>query len=860
MEVVFHHRELGFSGKKILPLIFITFLLLNFNTFSQSDACATAPTINLTAGTLTTAGSNVGFGVSASEPTVRPCNGSGGAGSLQCAGWYILHTDANGGNLTASLTLGTITWSALTLYSLPGSCTSFSTNPASIACSDPNSGAGVVPSFITTCLAPNTNYYLMVWTDGSHAGTFTLNTTYTPSGNDACASAASLLTGATIGENNCATYTSATDQTVTCQSNSAKYGYTVWYKYNPGATGGNVTISLASGTIKFASLALYSGTCGAFTELDCMDQFTVTAASPSVSAACLLANTDYYLMVWCDGAVAAGYGGTYTLTTTASASPGGNDCCANATAIAMNVTATIGSYTGTVVGDNSTATADGSSYCYTINKNLWYTFVAPVTASYYCGIVAGTIVDPEISVSTGSCGALTEASCAGENAGVIYDAYHSSTVAQGSYTLAYAPFSIYSAGYTYGAVCSVIAGTTVHVMVDNYSAGSAGTYTLTIANLKNDDIAQPLLINDCGSVFNGTTIGATNCGSGIGDGYFNNLDNNTATACDGSAGVTSCGNAGGPGNHAYNNIGCAAPQCDANLNGGDIGFTPENDSWYEFCVVSNCTVTITFNVTGASCLVPTGGTTALQLAAFTGASNNLTKIFGGYFLQSITSTATFSFAAAANTCYFFEVDGYSGTNCNYTLQADIIPTCVLPVKLLYFTGTNEQGKIKLDWTSAEESNSGKYIIERSDNGVDYVPIITKKAKGNTTEQTNYTAYDESPLINKINYYRLSEYDLNGKGGLLSQTFVSNTAGFPKFSVYPNPSNGTLNIKLHNFGVSSVFVEIVDLLGNSVWSSNIDLTEGNGLHQLDLSMLENGVYFVRTSDGETFYKQQLMISK
>jgi len=96
--------------------------------------------------------------------------------------------------------------------------------------------------------------------------------------------------------------------------------------------------------------------------------------------------------------------------------------------------------------------------------------------------------------------------------------------------------------------------------------------------------------------------------------------------------------------------------------------------------------------------------------------------------------------------------------------------------------------------------------------------------------------------------------------LLSQTFVSNTAGFPKFSVYPNPSNGTLSIKLHNFGVPSVFVEIVDLLGNTVWSSNVDLNEGNGLQQLNLSMLENGVYFVRTSDGTTFYKQQLMISK
>ncbi|HXD93262.1 MAG TPA: T9SS type A sorting domain-containing protein [Bacteroidia bacterium] len=849
MEAVFHHKVSNISGKKLLPLLILTFICLSFKTFSQSDACATATALS----NGVTAGTNVGSTTSGSDPSVASCVNDDGNFSFST--WYTYTTGASGGSLTIAMTRGTIRFGAITLYS--GTCGAFSM----LACSDPNVNAAN-PSVTATCLLPNTTYYVMVWCDGAagsgYDGTFSLNTTFVVGTNDCCGNATVLSTGATAGTNVGST-TSASDPSVaSCVNDDGNFSFSTWYTYTTGASGGSLTIAMTRGTIKFGAITLYSGTCGAFSMLACSDP-NVNAANPSVTATCLLPNTTYYIMIWCDGAAGSGYDGTFTLNTTFTAG-GTNDCCSNATAITMNVTATIGSYTGTVTGDNSTATADGSSYCYTVNKNLWYTFVAPVTGSYYCGIVAGTIVDPEISVSTGSCGALTEASCAGEKAGVTLDAYHSSTVAQGTYTMAYAPFSIYSAAYTYGAICAVTAGTTVYVMVDNYSGGSAGTYTLSIANLKNDDIGQPLIINNCGSVFNGTTIGATNCGGGVGDGYYNDLDNNAATACDGSAGVTSCGSAGGPGNHAYNYTGCPAVQCDANMNGGDIGFTPENDSWYEFCVVSNCTVTITFNVSSATCLVPTGGTSALQFAAFTGASNNLTKIYGGYFLESITTTASFTFAALANTCYFFEVDGYTGTNCDYTLQADIVPTCVLPVKLLYFTGTNEQGKIKLDWATAEESNSGKYTIERSDNGVDYVPIITKKAIGNTTEQTNYTTYDENPLINKINYYRLSGYDLNGRGGLLSQTFVSNTAGFPKFSVYPNPSNGTINIKLYNFGVPSVFVEIVDVLGNSVWSSNVDLTEGNGLQQINLSMLENGVYFVRTTDGTTFYKQQLMISK
>ncbi|MFI5141441.1 MAG: T9SS type A sorting domain-containing protein [Bacteroidia bacterium] len=834
----------GYSGTFTLTTSFAT-------NATSNNTCSAA--ITLSAGTLS-GNNSCATADATTDPALTTTQCSGYGNGVHNTVWYTYTTPATGANLTVSLTRGTIKFAALSI--LAGTCGSFT----SVACNDPDFSKAT-PSVTANCLSPNTTYYIMVWCDATndnHGGTYTLTTTSTAPGNDCCFNATALSVGTTTGTNVNAT-TDSSDPSPSCDSDG-HIEATTWYTYTTPASCGNLTISLTHSTIQYASLTLYSGSCGSFTEITgaCSDPNSTTA-NPSITVGGLSPSTTYYLEVWSDG-LSSAYDGTYSLTTTYSSASSTNDYCGCATAITMNPTAIIGNYLGTVTDNNTTATADGSSYCYTVNKNLWYTFVAPVTASYYCGIVAGTIVDPEISVSTGSCGALTEASCAGEKAGVTYDAYHSSTVAQGSYTLAYAPFSIYSSGYTYGAICSVTAGTIVHVMVDNYSAGSAGTYTLTIANLKNDDIAQPLLINSCGSVFNGTTIGATNCGAGVGDGYYNNLDNNAATACDGSTGVTSCGSAGGPGSHAWNYTGCAAVQCDANMNGGDIGFTPENDSWYEFCVTSTCTVTITFNVNSASCLVPTGGTTALQLAAFTGASNNLTKIYGGYFLESITTTASFSFAAAANTCYFFEVDGYTGTNCNYTLQADIVPTCVLPVKLLFFTGTNEQGKIKLNWASAEETNSGKYIIERSDNGIDYVPIITKKAIGNTTEQTNYTAYDENPLINKINYYKLSEYDLNGKGGLLSQTFVSNTAGFPKFSVYPNPSNGTINIKLHNFGVPSVFIEIIDVLGTSVWSSNVELTDGNSLQQIDLSALRDGVYIVRTSDGTTFYKQQLMISK
>ena len=122
------------------------------------------------------------------------------------------------------------------------------------------------------------------------------------------------------------------------------------------------------------------------------------------------------------------------------------------------------------------------------------------------------------------------------------------------------------------------------------------------------------------------------------------------------------------------------------------------------------------------------------------------------------------------------------------------------------------------------------------------------------------AYDDNPLINKINYYKLFEYDKNGRGGLISQTFITNTVGFPQFNVYPNPTTGKVNINIYGFGVPNVPVEVVDMYGKVIWSNNVELTDGGSLQQVDLSEFEGGFYIVRTTDGNTFYKKTLILTK
>jgi hypothetical protein len=900
---------------------------------SSNDLCSGA--ITLTSAT-NVGGDNTCAGTAGDPSNLCQFGHDGTISSL----WYA-YTPATNGSLALALSGGTINTPVISLVSASAACTGYS------SCLTLGSGTSSTFSTSPYCVTAGTIYYILISSDASSgsAGTFTLTPTFTPvSSNDACSSAtnAGVVSGTytVSGDNTCATTSTGgvTDPTPSCEHNGLEN--TLWYTFTTPATIGNATVTVTQGTMDYASVSMFTGSCGSFTQVSCSrGNSNSTGGFSTFNLSCLPASTTYYIMVWDDhsssaagtftlsvnyassacsgsptGAVASasntggcssystvfslsGISGcgityqwqsstnnstwtnvpsatspTYTatinsstyyqclITCTSSGSNAAstsvycsygapvNDLCANASSITISANTNIGSYIGTLAGNNTCATADGSnSSCFSVNQNVWYKYTAPVAGNYFVGVTAGSMTYPEISILTGSCGSLAESDCAGASngGGTIYDSDDTSPYG-------YSPFSLFSTVYSYGGICSVSAGGTVYIMIDNNPNGNPGSYTVTVATIINDAISTPLIINTCGTNFNSSTIGATNCGNGAGynngaENWYNNLDN-SATVCNGSAGASGGNGSGGPGSYADGIC----------VNGADVGYSVENDSWYEFCVTATSTITLTFVPIATSCLP--AGSTGLQISVFTGSVGSLTKLAGGYNSMDITGSVVYTYPIAINQCTFIEVDGFAGTNCDYSLNAAIIPTCVLSVDLLYFTGLNEQGRIKLNWSSALETNADRYVIERSDNGIDYKTIATVKAIGNIANQTDYSLYDEHPIMNGINYYQLSEFDDNGKGGVLAQTFVSNTGGFPRFAAYPNPSNGKVTVSINNFSVPALTLVIHDVYGRMVWTSDINLSNGTSTQQLDLSSFEPGVYYIETTDGSNFYKQSLVISK
>lgn len=91
---------------------------------------------------------------------------------------------------------------------------------------------------------------------------------------------------------------------------------------------------------------------------------------------------------------------------------------------------------------------------------------------------------------------------------------------------------------------------------------------------------------------------------------------------------------------------------------------------------------------------------------------------------------------------------------------DVSCATVLPVEMVSFTAERSGHVSLLQWETSSEQNNDYFKVERlNENGV-FVTIGTVDGNGTTSQTSNYSFTDESPLPG-MNYYRLRQTDFNG---------------------------------------------------------------------------------------------------
>lgn len=79
------------------------------------------------------------------------------------------------------------------------------------------------------------------------------------------------------------------------------------------------------------------------------------------------------------------------------------------------------------------------------------------------------------------------------------------------------------------------------------------------------------------------------------------------------------------------------------------------------------------------------------------------------------------------------------------------------------------------------------------------------------------------------------------------------------AIYPNPSNGKLNLSWNIQSAETGKITVTDITGREVYTTSATLSQVNGVHQLDLSSLINGVYLINIRSGSINYMSKVTIA-
>lgn len=195
----------------------------------------------------------------------------------------------------------------------------------------------------------------------------------------------------------------------------------------------------------------------------------------------------------------------------------------------------------------------------------------------------------------------------------------------------------------------------------------------------------------------------------------------------------------------------------------------------------------------------------------------------------------------------------------------LVPTNPLPVQLVSFEAkANAEKKIvELKWTTVSEINNDFFTLEKSRDGKTFVAFkdVPSKANGNGRTSADYADIDTEPMKG-LSYYRLKQTDTDGKftySKIIPVYFGGEDNG--EIVIYPNPTEGKLNLQVFEKGNIEGNVYITDVLGKEVHSEFVSNLTSAEPHLIQFKQnLPSGVYVLRFVGKNKSYTKTFVVSK
>jgi Secretion system C-terminal sorting domain/Beta-propeller repeat len=183
----------------------------------------------------------------------------------------------------------------------------------------------------------------------------------------------------------------------------------------------------------------------------------------------------------------------------------------------------------------------------------------------------------------------------------------------------------------------------------------------------------------------------------------------------------------------------------------------------------------------------------------------------------------------------FDVTGFSG----FFVKTQ---TGLLPLNLLSFTGTKNNNGNLLEWKTANEINAKSFIIERSNDGINFIGIGKVHALGNGNGNYNFLNADK---FDAVVYYRLKMIDVDGRF-TYSNIIKLSTLNLQLSTLYPNPIKDKATLQIGDKTLLNTQANIIDVNGKKIKTFTIR----NNFEIVDMSGLPSGLYMLKMGNGET----------
>ena len=224
-------------------------------------------------------------------------------------------------------------------------------------------------------------------------------------------------------------------------------------------------------------------------------------------------------------------------------------------------------------------------------------------------------------------------------------------------------------------------------------------------------------------------------------------------------------------------------------------------------------------------------------------------------VQGVTITGPQTFSGNINfgngtTCAAGPTVSGDLTTDNAALSTIEVIGFPLPLVLNDFTVKSDNCTTHLNWSTSSETNSEKFEIERSEaSNAKWETIGSVLAHGNSsTNSTYYFKDDNVSVSNKVVLYRLKIIDIDGSFIYSNVLNAQLSCDEQNLSVFPNPvTNGKLNVDVNS--AQKVEANLTSVTGQLIKKITLE----NGINNIDVSDLSNGVYILNTTFGNGINK-------